>query len=480
MRRLRTALLGALIATIAVTAPTAAGNPFAGATTTADGYHTYDSDQINIEGLAQTGAGVYVAVLDTGLVPNWTDYFPRSRVATGLGTGFYQSLTFAQSSEDPCEFIETARGPLRQTNFLSARGSTHGTHVTSTIIGYSYSAKQDALEGYPLPPIQVRGIAPNATIIPVKVLADYTQPPAKGCEEPGVGGQQVFGTDEMVAAGIDYVTSLAEGPLEGSRVVINMSLGDSVPAQVIEDAIDAAIAAGVVVVASAGNDGDAGMGWPGAYAQVISAGASGWTGEWLDADGTTPDNGVRYRVWWLKNVRGTAAVAGDLTSLQPNSGNVVEGPAVADETFVAEFSSWSLDADQDLDVLAPGDWVRGPFAGTPGYNHLPWWSKGWGDVFGRNAGNFYYVGGTSMAAPHVSAVAALMLEADATLTQAQIETIMTSTAVDIGAGAAQVWDPFRVVDGAASPGFVTVTWPANAAGEGLLQADLAVAGALAP
>jgi subtilisin family serine protease len=153
----------------------------------------------------------------------------------------------------------------------------------------------------------------------------------------------------------------------------------------------------------------------------------------------------------------------------------VEGDAVADETFVAEFSSWSLDADQDLDVLAPGDWLRGPFPGTPGYNHLPWWSKGQGSTVGRNSGNYFYVGGTSMAAPHVAAVAALMLEADGGLDQSQVETIMTSTAVDIGAGSAQVWDPFGE-----TPGFVTVSWPANAAGEGLVQADRAVAAALAP
>ncbi len=475
MRRFGLVAVAALALVLGVTTPAAAGNPFSGSSSTAGGYHPYDSDQINVEGLSQTGAGVYVAVLDTGLVPNWSDYFPASRVAANLGTGFYQNLTFKQSPEDPCEFLETARGSLRQTNFQSARGSSHGTHVASTIIGYSYAAPQDALEGYPLPPIQVRGMAPNATIIPVKVLADYTQPAAKGCDEPGNGGKQVFGTDEMVAAGIDYVTGLATGALAGSRIVINMSLGDSVAAQVIEDAIDAAIAAGVIVVASAGNEGDAGMGWPGAYPQVISAGAAGWTGEWLDADGTAPDNGFRYRLWWLKNVRGTVPVPGDLVNLQPGSGDVVEGQAVADETFVAEFSSWSLNADQDLDVLAPGDWLRGPFPGTPGYNHLPWWSQGQGGVAGRNVGNYFYIGGTSMAAPHVAAVAALMLDADDGLSQSQVETIMTSTAVDIGAGSAQVWDPF-----AATPGFVTVSWPANAAGEGLVQADLAVAAALAP
>ena len=41
----------------------------------------------------QTGAGVYVAVLDTGLAPNWKDYFPAARVAAHLGKGFVQSVS---------------------------------------------------------------------------------------------------------------------------------------------------------------------------------------------------------------------------------------------------------------------------------------------------------------------------------------------------------------------------------------------------
>jgi hypothetical protein len=46
-------------------------------------------------------------------------------------------------------------------------------------------------------------------------------------------------------------------------------------ANVEKAAIDRAIANGVIVVASAGNEGDAGMGFPGAYAPVISAAAAG-------------------------------------------------------------------------------------------------------------------------------------------------------------------------------------------------------------
>ena len=59
-------------------------------------------------------------------------------------------------------------------------------------------------------------------------------------------------------------------------MVINMSLGGPELATWKRHAIDNAIANGVIVVAAAGNDGEAGMGFPGAYAPVISAAAAGW------------------------------------------------------------------------------------------------------------------------------------------------------------------------------------------------------------
>jgi hypothetical protein len=53
---------------------------------------TWDADMINSPGTGYTGAGVYVAVLDTGLVPNWRDYFPVDRIATHLGKGFIEEV----------------------------------------------------------------------------------------------------------------------------------------------------------------------------------------------------------------------------------------------------------------------------------------------------------------------------------------------------------------------------------------------------
>jgi subtilisin family serine protease len=61
-----------------------------------------------------------------------------------------------------------------------------------------------------------------------------------------------------------------------------MSLGGTEPAPLIEDAINYAISKGVIIVAAAGNSGLEGMDWPGAYPQVISAAAGGWTEQWLN------------------------------------------------------------------------------------------------------------------------------------------------------------------------------------------------------
>jgi subtilisin family serine protease len=425
-----------------------AGNPFDGVPSTVDGYATWDSDLINIEGVSQTGEGVYVAVLDTGLMPNWRDYFPEERVNTALGTGFDQPVSFQASKKNPCR-LEVSVGQLHQTTWVGSTGSTHGTHVASTVIGYFYRSNSDAAAGYPLPPIMVRGIAPEVTIIPVKVLADYQVPATPKCPSPLPSSKAVFGTDEMVAAGINYATDLA---IAGYKpMVINMSLGGSELAAVEQAAIDRAIANGVIVVAAAGNEGEAGMGFPGAYAPVISAGAAGWTQEWQKPGTPAPP---RYRLWWLQS---EFYPFFDITE-----------PTPVGEVYVTDFSSRELPG-QQLDVLAPGSWVRGPFAGDPGYNHLPWWSKGIGDLRLHNSGNFYYVGGTSMATPHVAATAALLLQKNPNLTQIQIEAILKSTALSIPAGSATVFDLSPV------QGYYTYTWGTDATGAGLIQADAALA-----
>ncbi|NOH00798.1 MAG: S8 family serine peptidase [Chloroflexi bacterium] len=114
-----------------------------------------------------------------------------------------------------------------------------------------------------------------------------------------------------------------------------------------------------------------------------------------------------------------------------------------------------------------------PFGGDPGYNHLPRWSKGIGDVTGRNSGNFYYVGGTSMATPHVASLAALLLQKDPSLTQADIEWILKNTALPLADNDSRLVFDFDH--------FATIPWdtdcggnPCDPVGAGLIQVDAAI------
>lgn len=156
-----------------------------------DGLSTWDQDAINVTDfgfdnrqVAYDGSGVYVAVLDTGLLDSWRSYFPQERIAEEFGAAF-------SGGGGEVGTVST------QPNKWEHDQDSHGTHVTSTILGYS-------LRGTP-----VNGVAPLATVIPVKVL-----------------NQNGSGWSSVIARGIVYVTDLKlDGKLGNNPVVINMSLG---------------------------------------------------------------------------------------------------------------------------------------------------------------------------------------------------------------------------------------------------------------
>src|SRR5512139_3990648 len=129
MKRI-TLVVASLLLLITMAAPALAAPKFA-----LPHRDTWDADMINSDGTGYTGAGVYVAVLDTGLVPNWRDYFPVDRIATKLGKGFMEEVTVNRKTGELvyADFVH-------ETSWVGSLESTHGTHVASTIIGYNYYA----------------------------------------------------------------------------------------------------------------------------------------------------------------------------------------------------------------------------------------------------------------------------------------------------------------------------------------------------
>ncbi len=345
-----------------------------------DGLNTWNLDAINATEFRQgrvtgfDGSGVYVAVLDTGLQDTWRAVFPQERIAVQYAKSFAGGGgEFGAVSEQPNKWEHDQNG--------------HGTHVTSTIIGYSLNGTN------------INGVAPMATIIPVKVL-----------------NQNGSGWSSVIAQGITYVADLKKGPLAGSPVVINMSLGGSALDAVEKAAIDYALDAGVLIVASAGNSGTRGMGYPGAYAPVISVAASGWVGQWYSSN------------WWV--------------------GLNVPDPTVPENFFIADFSSRALPG-QDLDVTAPGAAVVGPYKLNSG-----------------NTLTYYYLSGTSMASPHVAGIVALMAQKNPELTNPAAEMILEGTAIPMPAGCRNIKANLTA--------WTQVCWEADATGAGLTTVDAAL------
>lgn len=157
------------------------------------------------------GSGVIVAVIDTG-----ADLTHPDLVANLLTNGY----NFGDGNATPQDQLG------------------HGTRVSGII-----AASQNNDLG-------VSGLAPEAKILPIKI-------------NPGAEG--TFTSDRLATA-IDYAVS------KGAKV-INLSLTVDQETQTVRDALQAALNAGVVVVAAAGNEGGA-VAFPANMAGVIGVAAT--------------------------------------------------------------------------------------------------------------------------------------------------------------------------------------------------------------
>ncbi|AIY65854.1 S8 family peptidase [Pseudoalteromonas piratica] len=291
-----------------------------------------------------TGAGVTVAVLDTG-------YRPHADLNANLLPGYDMiSNTFVANdgggrdsdARDPGD--ATTKGECGTDSSgqpvprADQNSSWHGTHVAGTVAAVANNG-----EG-------VVGVAYGAKVVPVRVLG------------------KCGGLTSDIADGIIWASG---GSVSGTTAnanpasVINMSLGGSgACSATTQAAINTARSNGAVVVIAAGNDND---------------------------------NSANYNPG---NCSGVVNVA----SVGRNGGR-------------AYYSNYGA----NIDVAAPGG--AQSFANDP-EGVLSTYNSG---TTGPASDSYSYSQGTSMAAPHVAGVAALIKQAKPSATPDEIEQILKST-----------------------------------------------------
>ncbi len=282
-------------------------------------------------------ADTIVAIIDTGAKYAHPDLNPRL-----AGPGYdYDFITDPQISLDgdgpDANADDVGDDPNKQNS------SYHGSHVAGTI----GAATNDGA-----------GLAGVNWACRLMILRGL-----------GAGG----GTDYDIAQAILYAAKLQNGtgktPLKRANV-INMSLSSGGSSTTEANAIQAALNAGVIIVAAAGNKGNSEPRYPAAYPGVIAVGATDLSGE------LAPYSNYGSHV--------SVVAPGGNTAMDLNDDGYVDGVLSC---------GWKQDTDE------------------PGYP-------------------FYQ--GTSMASPHVAGVVSLLLAKNPNLTPDQVKDHLEKTAIDLG------------------------------------------------
>ncbi len=336
---------------------------------------------------AVNGSGIGVAVIDSGInAPNQDDF----RVP---GTGKSRITAFK-------DWAGTKDGVLK-TNQYDDYG--HGTPVAGVIGGNGWASQQKdsyGVEMYPGNYGDFMGIAPAANIIALRVID------ANGS-----------GAISNAISAIDYAVA---NKAKFNIRVINLSLGAPVLQSYKTDplclAAKRAVDAGIVVVAAAGNNGhnDTVIGYDlnnkPIYQTVYGSISSPGNSPYVITVGAAKDPNETVLKWHSDPLLGWVS-------------DVVANPAPLrrSDVEVASFSSRGptlVDGLVKPDVVAPGVKIVAPntrnTAELP-FNLIP------GTVVPNTAGggvpkSYVQLSGTSFAAPVVSGIAALMLQANPNLT----------------------------------------------------------------
>ena len=246
----------------------------------------------------------------------------------------------------------------------------HGTHVASLIAGSGAGSRNDAGASY-------IGMAPGAELVSLRVL-----------------GTDGYGLVSDVVRAIEWVVKNKD---RYRLRVINLSLGlatkESYRTAPMALAVERAVAAGLVVVASAGNYGKLDDGTP-----IVGV---------IVSPGHTPG---ALTVGAL-NTRGTVARSDDAVATFSSRGPVGDPD---DE------STWELKPD----LVAPGNAVVG--AASP--NTFLWDRLSDRRVYGESGGTYLTMSGASMSTAVTSGAVAQLLQAQPRLTPAQVKFILQFTA----------------------------------------------------
>ena len=292
---------------------------------------------------AMTGSGIGVAVIDSGIAAH-----PDLKNASGASRVVYSQSFVAGDTTTSDKF-------------------GHGTHVAGLVGGSG--ASSGTANGYAA---TYAGMAPGVNLINLRVL-----------------DQNGSGTDSQVIAAIQEAIALQS---KYNIRVINMSLGrpvfETYTLDPVDQAVEAAWKAGIVVVAAAGNN-----------------------GRYL------PTNGF-----------GTIGVPANDPAVITVGATMTEVTATRVDDKIASYSSKGPSAVDHIvkpDLVAPGNRlvslrVAGSTMDTAYPQYEIWPSSG--------TSMYYELSGTSMAAPVVSGAVALMLQQNSALTPDQVKARLMKTA----------------------------------------------------
>ncbi len=208
-----------------------------------DPFYVYQWHYANINlplawDLTQGSSQVIVAVIDTGVLLNHPDL--TGQLVAGFD--FIRDPTRARDNDgiDPDANDVGDRG-------FGGSSSFHGTHVAGTIAAHSDNGSG------------VAGIAWNSRIMPLRAL--------------GVDGGTSYDVIQCVrfAAGLSNDSNTV--PAQRADI-INLSLGSGFSSQSEQDTFNQVRAAGVIVIAAAGNEASSSPSFPAGYSGVISVAAT--------------------------------------------------------------------------------------------------------------------------------------------------------------------------------------------------------------